>query len=375
MNKNSTIVVFIILLLLIGGYFVFRQNGLYQSGQTATTTGTGIITPTPTPTPNPTPTPTPSSTSAQNAGIPIVQTNQTAIPSNSTAILMGNVVPNGAPTTYWYEYGTTNGLGTKGGAQSIGSGFSSIQSPGYIKGLSAHTTYYYRLSALNRYGTVNGVTYSFSTNSNPPPVINPPTASTNSATNVDRTTATLNGNLNAKGADTNYWFEYGVDTNFGTLTQFKTAGNGTDAVAVSESLTDLHPLTKYYYRINAQNQFGTVNGATSSFTTKGPASPGVPTVSTSAATNVGSTTVRFNGKLNPNGDATNYWFEYSVDSLLGSILGTATGSQTLDASSGTVSVTADANDLSKNTKYYVRLVGKNQYGTVRGSIVSFTTKP
>jgi phosphodiesterase/alkaline phosphatase D-like protein len=46
-----------------------------------------------------------------------------------------------------------------------------------------------------------------------------------------------------------------------------TAGSGTIAEAVSQSISGLKPLTKYYYRISAQNTNGTANGAVMSFTT------------------------------------------------------------------------------------------------------------
>ena len=48
--------------------------------------------------------------------------------------------------------------------------------------------------------------------------------------------------------------------------------------------------------------------------------------------------------------------------------------QTLNAGSSAVSVQADIAGLEKDTRYFFRLVGKNQYGTILGKIESLTTK-
>ena len=353
----------IVIVLLLGGYILY-SGGVFGGGM-ATTTPFG--TPTPTPTPSPTP-------PGAEVSAPEVQTDSRAVVSNSTAVVTGRVTPNGAPSTYWYEYGPSTALGQRTSAQSIGSGYSTIPSPGYITGLSANTTYYFRLSAQNRIGVVNGATHSFITNSTPPPQGAAPSASSQSATDVERTTAQLNGRVDANGAQTTYWFEWGDDTNFGRITSLQSAGNNSSAVSVSAAITGLNPLTRYYFRINAQNQFGTVNGATQSFTTKGPAAPGAPSVDTTAATKVTVSSAQLNGRIHPNGAETTYWFEYSEDSLLASILGTATVDQKISAGAGTQSVSADVSGLKKDTRYFFRIVGKNDFGTVRGDIVTFRTR-
>lgn len=365
MNKNVVISVIGVLVLLLIGYFLFRDGGMWatNSGNVATTT----------PTPSPV-TPTPSAPVTNTVKAPEVMTGQNGVPSNSSIVVTGTVVPNGAPTTYWYEYGLTSSLGSKTTVQSIGSGFNRINTPGYITGLGANKTYYYRLVAQNRLGTVSGTTYSVTTNNDPAPTGSIPSVNTNNATSITRTTADLNGQMNPKGANSNYWFEYGLDTNFGNVTSFEATGSGTSASPVSARITGLAGLTKYYYRLNAQNQFGTVNGATMSFTTLGPASPSAPTVDTTSAGSIATSSVSMSGDLTPNGAQTTYWFEYSEDSLLGSILGTVTESQVLAGDKNKTRVTVVENGLNRNTKYFYRLVARNQYGTVEGDILSFTTK-
>lgn len=362
MNKNLIPGLVIIALLVVGGFALFTMTS-----------------PAPTPlppvaTPNPVPTPVPTPVPAQTPGAPTVITNATAVPSSSTVVVTGNVVPNGALTSYWYEYGKTTALGARTSSQSIGSGYTSIYAPAYITGLSANTTYHYRLSAENRFGTVNGATYIFTTNSTPPPQGSAPATRTLAATNVSRATANLNGSVDPNRAETTYWFEYGESADLGSTTSFQSAGNGDTAQNVSVSVSNLKPLTRYFFRLNAQNQFGTINGSILNFTTTGPAAPGEPSVDTRAASSITSNSATLNGNVNPNGAETTYWFEYSEDSLLGSFLATSTASATLSGTTNTA-VSMNASGLNNNTKYFYRVVAQNQSGTARGDIVSFTTRP
>ncbi len=364
MNNNLLAGVLVLIILLVGGgYLIWSAS----NGGTAF-----VATTTPTTSSNP---PSGTDTNPPAADAPTVVTDQKVAPSNSTAVVTGRVTPNGDPTSYWYDYGLTTSLGSRTASQPIGSGFSAIPSPGYITGLRANTAYYFRLSAQNALGTVNGTMYSFSTNDNPPPQGSAPGATTNAANNVARRSASLNAHVNPHGSDTTYWFEYGLDSSFGRVTSFQSAGNGTAAVAVTVPLSGLNPSSKYYYRVDAQNQYGTSVGATQSFTTSGPPAPGAPAADTTSATNVATSSATFNGRISPNGAETTYWFEYSKDSLLGHILGTVTASQTISSAAVSITVSEDSDGLSSNTKYFYRLVARNQYGTVRGDIVSFKTKP
>ena len=362
MNQNVIIGILVVVILLGGGYYFINMNNAAPAGGTATTTvstDTGTNTTT--------------DNNVTTATAPIVTTDTGVAPTNSTAVVTGKVTPNGAQTTYWYEYGTSATLGNKTASQAIGSGWTAIPSPGYITGLSANTVYFFRLSAQNAYGTVNGTTYSFSTNNNPAAQGKPPAVTTNPVASVTRGSVTLNGHVNPDSSQTTYWFEYGTTANFGQVTTFQSASDGNGSIAVSAPVSGLNPLTKYYFRINAQNQYGTVNGSTQSFTTSGPASPGVPSADTTSATDVATSTATLNGIVGPNGAETTYWFEYSKDSLLGSILGTASASQAASASAASLPVSVHASNLSTNTRYYYRLVTRNQYGTTRGDIVPFRT--
>jgi len=360
MTKNSTTVlisVIVAVLIIFGIYYWSTNSGSAPVANTY-------------PTPQPT---TPDTGTGRQSGLPIVSTKTASFISQSGAVLNGDVNPNGTQTSYWYEYGQTSALGTRTIPQKIGWGFINIPAPAYIIGLAPNTFYYFRLSAQNGYGTVNGAMYTFTTNNNPPPQGNAPTTHTDAATNVSRATANLNGRVNPNNSDTSYWFEYGETTDLGTATAFQSAGSGNNSVNASVSLSGLTPLTKYYFRLNAQNQFGTVNGAIVSFTTQGPKASGAPSANTNSASAITTSTATLRGKVNPNGDTTTVWFEYSEDSLLGSILGAGTQRQMIGSGTATLDVSADITGLVPNTKYFYRVVASNSYGTVRGNITNFRT--
>ncbi|MEK7604560.1 MAG: hypothetical protein AAB442_02075 [Patescibacteria group bacterium] len=306
---------------------------------------------------------------------PFGTTGTLVVASNATAVVTGTVIPNGAFTSYWYDYGRTESLGALTTEQSVGSGYASIATPGIITGLAANTTYFYRLSAQNGYGTVRGVTYSFMTNQNPPITGLGPTIRTDAATAVTRTTAVASGQVNPNSHETTYWFEYGETAELGETTVLQSAGNGSGAKSVSVMLSGLKPMTAHYFRVNAQNQFGTMTGGTNRFTTSGPIGttppPAILSVTTAAATTVTDTGVLLNGSLNPNGGTVTYWFQYGADPLGGSILGSTT--HTTLSGSGVKKVSAKLTTLTQRTKYYYQLIVNNGSTTVRGAIVSFTT--
>lgn len=361
MNKNTTIGVLVVLVVIGLGYFILKSPTPVQVNTT-------IETPLQTDTTSPT-TPTPEST----PDAPVVTTGENTVASNATVSLNGTVKPNGLSTTYWFDYGESTAFGNRSTSQALGSGYSTIPTPGYITGLRSNTLYYYRLNAQNTVATVHGQMYSFETNSNPPPRVVAATVHTTTATAIARTDATINGEVNPNGIPTSYWFEYGTSTNFGGVTGYEQTNSGSTLVSVSSRITNLLPLTRYYFRLNVQNEFGTITGAVKNFTTTGPATFMKPTVQTSNATAVSSTDATFVGRINPNGSETTYWFEYSTDSLLGSLIGTGTPRGTVTGIT-TLPVQINVNGLEKNTKYYYHLVATNQEGTVNGAIVSFTTK-
>lgn len=310
---------------------------------------------------------------ASNPGLPVVKTDSSTAPYISTVVVKGTVNPNGAVTAYWYEYGQTPTLGLKTPDYVIGSGNVTIYTPAYITGLASNTNYYFRLGARNSLGTTYGTGFTFKTNTVPVPSGTAPATITKSATDIAKTTANLHGSINPNGSETTFWFEYGLTSEFGFTTAFQSAGSGNSLSANSVSISNLQPLSKYYFRLNSQNQFGTINGEILSFTTKGPATVVVPVVDTNSATSITATSASLHAIVNPSGVATTYWFEYSTYASLSKST-VLTSEQSLPEGLTSISVSATVNNLNRDTKYYYRVIAKNQYGTVQGDIESFATK-
>ena len=95
-----------------------------------------------------------------------------------------------------------------------------------------------------------------------------------------------------------------------------------------------------------------------------------PTVQTSDPTNIGTTSARFNGRINPNGSKTTYYFKYGTSSWMNE----QTPSKTLSASSGETSVYMNVSDLSSGSHYYVQLYAENDGGPSEGDVYTFDTE-
>jgi glucose/arabinose dehydrogenase/PKD repeat protein len=96
--------------------------------------------------------------------------------------------------------------------------------------------------------------------------------STDQATDVTDTAATLRAHGTAGGKPTTSWFEYGTSTSYGSSTTHRDAGSGTDTKNISERVTGLSPDTTYHYRACASNSDG---GGCASDTTFRTGSPGL----------------------------------------------------------------------------------------------------
>jgi len=96
----------------------------------------------------------------------------------------------------------------------------------------------------------------------------PPTVSTNSATKIATSGATLNGTVNAKGESTTVTFEYGLTTAYGTTVGASPCPvTGSSAVAVSAAISGLSANTVYHYRVKGESSGGITYGNDLTFTT------------------------------------------------------------------------------------------------------------
>ncbi|HUO70553.1 MAG TPA: hypothetical protein VMU39_07235 [Solirubrobacteraceae bacterium] len=91
--------------------------------------------------------------------------------------LLGGVYPNGADTTYWWEYGPTTAYGQQTTPTDIGSGRVPVTVTDTLTGLAPRTVYHYRLVAQNALGTSYGYDYALTSAVPPPANTSPPTIS------------------------------------------------------------------------------------------------------------------------------------------------------------------------------------------------------
>lgn len=111
----------------------------------------------------------------------------------------------------------------------------------------------------------------------------PPIAITRNANHVRATSARLNGvaGPNVRGGDiTQYFFEYGTTTAYGSTTPQGTIGSCPSGISppspycsvpkkrrVSADISNLTPCTTYHFQLVATNPDGTTNGGDNTFTT------------------------------------------------------------------------------------------------------------
>lgn len=184
----------------------------------------------------------------------------TSLAANS-ATLNGTVNPNGGSTTYYFQYGTTTSYGSMTSSSSAGSGTSAVSISASLTGLNPSTTYHFRVKSSNSVGTSYGSDQSFTTTPDAPAV------TTDSASSLTSSSATLHGTVNPNGAPTTYYFEYGTTTSYGSTTTSTDAGSETTDVSAISSITELISDITYHYRLVASNSYGESSGDDKTFTT------------------------------------------------------------------------------------------------------------
>lgn len=126
--------------------------------------------------------------------------------------------------------------------------------------LPAGGTVHYRLVATNAYGTTSGPDRQFTL----PPDARPHVV-TGAASRVAGGAATLDGRLNPLGQKTEFYFEYGPTTAYGSQTRPWYGGLQITPRLCRDQLTGLQPGATYHYRFVAVNATGTSHGADATF--------------------------------------------------------------------------------------------------------------
>jgi hypothetical protein len=296
---------------------------------------------------------------AHAATAPTAITGPVTALTATTATLSGTVNPNGTTTTWYFEYGKDTHYGTKTPVANAGAGTANIGVSSNLTGLTGGGTYHYRLVATSTAGTTEGADGIFTTSA-------APSATTTAATGITSTGATLTGTVNPNGTDTSYSFEYGKDTHYGSKTPVVDAGAGTTTINVSAAITGLLAGQTYHFRLDATSAAGATDGADMSFTATAAApAPTAPVVTTKAASNLTATSARLNGTVNPNGQATTYYFDYGTSTSYGSKTPAA------QAGSGKANVSVNATVTVGAGIYHFRLVASNPAGTTYGADLTF----
>lgn len=200
---------------------------------------------------------------------PTVTIEPVTVVTATGATFRGTVNPNGAPTTYDFEYSSDGGATwTSAGGGSAGSGTIDVSVNKVVDGLLPGTEYRGRLLATNSSGTATSSEEIFTT------VAIPPTISRMGASPAT-TTATIRGRINPNNATTTYRFEYGTDQSYGNVVPVRDIGSGIATVKVSEDVTGLQPGTTYHFKLVAENGAGVTESPDKTFTTL-PAVPAQP---------------------------------------------------------------------------------------------------
>jgi hypothetical protein len=319
---------------------------------------------------------------------PTVATLAATPVTSTTATLNASGTPNTLATTGWFRYSTASAttcndtFGTRvpaTGGTSLGSGTTAVPYSNQITSLLPGTTYYFCAIANNAQGTSVGSVLSFTTPVND----QAPGVTTLAATALSGTAATLNASANPNGQVASGWFRYATtnpgscNDTFGTrvpATGGTALGSGTSPVSYLQALTGLAPTTTYYFCALASNAAGTSVGSVLNFTT-----PAASTVTTLAASGIGSTTATLNGSATPNGDTTTGWFRYATtnpgtcNDTFGTRVPSPTGGSNLGSGTTAVSFSQALTGLSTNTTYYFCAIAQNSSGTSFGAVLSFVT--
>ncbi len=304
----------------------------------------------------------PDQTFTTSAAAPNATTNTATSITSTGATLNGTVNANNDSTTVTFDYGLDTSYGSSVTAdQSPVSGNTDTAVSKAITGLTPNTTYHFRVDATNSGGTTDGLDQTFTTSAVAP------TATTNAATSITATDATLNGTVNANNDSTAVTFEYGLDTSYGTtVTANQSPVTGTTDTAVSKAITGLTPNTTYHFRVDAVNGAGTTDGHDQTFTT----SVIAPNATTNAATSITSTGATLNGTVNANNDSTTVTFEYGLSTTYGT---TVTADQSPVSGNTDTAVSKAITGLTPNTTYHFRVEATNSAGTTDGLDQTFTT--
>lgn len=295
------------------------------------------------------------------------------------ARLRGEVDTNTLNTEVWFEWGKSSvNLNRDTSREEIGGGTFEADFDKRITGLDDNTRYYFRAVAENDEGIDRGLVHTFITDRRGSSSDDEPDIRDVDVDNIDDDRARLICEVDANGNDTDVWFEWDededdVDDGRGEDTRRIRVDESERREEVRITITGLDEDTRYFFRCLARNREGTVESRVEDFRTddRGSRSDDEPEVTTRAVTDITNTSVLLRGEVDPNGEDTDAWFEWSTNRL-----NLNNDTRVEDVGDGTREVDFDrrVRGLRSGTTYYFRAVAENRDGIDRGSILNFKTK-
>jgi len=197
-----------------------------------------------------------------NPDLPEVDSTLASAITPDSATLSAQIKPGFGSTIFRFQYGSTTSYGEQTPpSESIGSDNTDHDASGEISGLTPGTTYHFRVIATNFSGSTVGPDQSLTT-------IDVPKFEAAPASNVTKTTATLNAEIDPALSPTTYHFEYGTNTSYGFSTpQSASLGSDNTFHLAGAVISGLTPNTTYHFRAVAVNAAGTSRETDQTFTT------------------------------------------------------------------------------------------------------------
>ncbi len=292
--------------------------------------------------------------------LPTITTSTITQITETSAVAGGNITNDGGAEIQerGVVYSTTEYPTTSNNKVQSGNGTGSFTCN--LTNLSDETTYYVRAYAINKKGTAYGEQVSFKTKA-----CTKPTVITENIIQITNKSAAVTGNVIKDGGCT--ITERGIvyaNTQNPTISNNKII-SGTGTGAFTCELTGLLDGTKYYVRAYAINTKGVAYGENMSFVTK---TYSLPAVTTSAPTNITSSSATISGNVTNNGGT-----DIIEQGICYATIQTPTinNYKVIYNSTGIGSFTCTLTGLVEGTTYYARAYARNSVGVAYGEVVNF----